>query len=333
MAIKASSSKHIDALIAGLGAVDAVAQETAIARLAVLGARAVERLITAATAGDAGARAGAWRVLEAIGDPRALQPALDALADAGLAQVIGIAATGVVRVHLRGAHGASALDRLATVLLDRARPEEVRLAALRAMRDLDAATIAPILTRLADDASAAIRAEAGTKSGRAVGNTDDPATTVTRAAEAGLPVDPDALRHAIGRSGAAVALPVLLRIVERVREREASESAVGRGAWTQTRAAAHVALAHRGSRVALYDLRESIEAATPPLPVEFLTALSLIGDSSCLEAIAGAHARAKDSWWRQHLADAFRTIVTREKLTRRHALMKKIKKRWPSVFV
>ena len=62
--------------------------------------------------------------------------------------------------------------------------------------------------------------------------------------------------------------------------------------------------------------------------MEFLTALSLIGDASCLEAIAEAHRVAQDSWWRQHLADAFRAIVTREKLTRRHAVIKKIEKKW-----
>jgi hypothetical protein len=122
-------------------------------------------------------------------------------------------------------------------------------------------------------------------------------------------------------------LPHLLKIVERVRERERSESA-GRGAWAATRAAAHVALAQRGSRIAIYDLRESLETANAPLPVEFLTALSLAGDASCLEAIAGAHARARDAWWRHHLADAFRTIAAREKLTRRHAVMKRIAKKW-----
>jgi hypothetical protein len=97
------------------------------------------------------------------------------------------------------------------------------------------------------------------------------------------------------------------------------------------RAAAHVALANRGSRIALYDLRESLERGAAPLPVEFLAALSLVGDTSCLEAIAGAHAKARNLWWRQHLADVFRTIVARERLTRRHAVVRKIEKRWPGV--
>ena len=47
-----------------------------------------------------------------------------------------------------------------------------------------------------------------------------------------------------------------------------------------------------------------------------------------LHAIAAAHGRATDRWWRQHLADTFQAIVAREGLTRRHAVMKKIEKRW-----
>ena len=101
-------------------------------------------------------------------------------------------------------------------------------------------------------------------------------------------------------------LASLQKVVDRVREREGSEPAAARDQWRLTRAAAHVALAHRGSRLALYDLRESLEAATGPLPVEFLAALSLVGDASCLEAIAAAFTRGRDAWWRHHLADAFR---------------------------
>jgi hypothetical protein len=138
------------------------------------------------------------------------------------------------------------------------------------------------------------------------------------------------LRRALSRAE-GISLPVLLRIVERVREREGTEPAARRDAWTMARAAAHVALATRGSRIALYDLRESLEQAAAPLPVEFLAALSLAGDASCLEAIASAHTNVRNDWWRQHLADAFRTIVAREHVTRRHAAMKKIEKKWPGV--
>ena len=329
MTIRASSSKHIDALIADLSAVSAVTRESAVARLTVVGARAVERLIaTAASGSDVAARAAAWRSLEAIGDERAREPALQALADLDLDPSLAVAAAGVARVYLRGTHGASAVDHLAAVLLDPMRPDALRLAALRALRTLDPATIAPILASLARDPSETIRAEADLDDGGTPRGMEHPAAAVTRAAEHGLPDDPGALRHALSRSDDMVPLPLLLRIVERVREREAAESAVGREEWTLTRAAAHVALAHRGSRLALYDLRESLEASTEPLPVEYLAALSLVGDASCLEAIAGAHARARNAWWRDHLARAFREIVGRERLTKRHAAVKKLEKKW-----
>ena len=330
VAIRPSSSKPIGALITDLSAGSAVTRETAVARLTLMGARAVERLIAAAESGcDAAARVAAWRTLEAIGDPRALEPALAALAAPDGDPAIGAAAAGVARVHLRGARGASAVDRLATVLLDQTRHETVRLAALRALRELEPATIAPILAALAGDPNTAIRTEAGLSDRGAPRSAEDPATIVARAADGGLPDDPASLRHALNLSGATAPLTALQQVVDRVREREGSEPAAARDAWRLTRAAAHVALAHHGSRLALYDLRESLDSATAPLPVEFLTALSLIGDASCLEAIASAHAKAKDAWWRHHLADAFDAIVKREKLTRRHAVLRRVEKRWP----
>jgi hypothetical protein len=331
LAIRASSSKEVDALIADLGAGSAVARETAMARLTLLGARAVERLIAAAASADrADARAAAWRTLEAIGDARALGPALALLGAPDGDPSVGVAAAGVARAHLRGPRGAGALDRLAAVLLDRGRHETIRLAALRALRDLDPATIAPILTSLAGDPSDTICAEAALTT-RAAAGLEHPAALVRRAAESGLPDDPAALRQALSRSGDAVPLPLLLKIVERVREREASEPRGARDEWRLARAAAHVALASRGSRLAVYDLRESLDAAAAPLPVEFLTALSMVGDASCVEPIAGAHAKAQDAWWREHLARAFRDIVARERLTKRHAAIRRVEKRWPGV--
>ena len=330
VAIRASSSKQIDTLIADLRAGRAVTRDAAVARLTVIGSRAVEPLIAVTRSNaDRVARTAAWRALEAIGDPRALEPALDTLADASADPAAGAAAAGVARVFLRGAQGAAAVDRLTAVVLDQARPEPLRLAALRALRDLEPSTIAPILTSLAGDPSATIRAEASTRSARKGRTAPDPIAAVTRAAEQGLPEDPSALRRAMSQAGDAISLLLLLRVLERVREREASEPAGRRDEWTMTRAAAHVALANRGSRLALYDLRESLAAATTPLPVGFLAALSRVGDASCLESIAAAHARARNAWWRQHLADAFRAVVSREKLTRRHAVVKRIEKRSP----
>lgn len=335
MSIKASSARRIDALIEDLHAPSAAARDAAIVRLTVIGARAVERLLTLAASTAAGAaRTAAFKTLEAIGDSRALDPALRALddPDAGVA----VAAAGVARLFVRGPRGAAAVDRLTATALDGRRPDTVRLAALRSLGDLDSATIAPLMTALAGDASAAIREDAGAEEARRRDGATSPAEMLARAAEHGPADDAVALRHAVALAGRRAALPLLLRVLERVREREAVEPAARRAEWTAVRAAAHLALAQRGSRLALYDLRESLDSAAR-LPVEFAAALSLVGDAGCLEAIAGAYARAsgteraRDDWWRQHLADAFATIVGRERITRRQAVMKKIAKRWPSV--
>jgi len=252
VAIKASSSKQIDALIADLGADNGVTREAAVARLTLLGARAVERLIAAAGAGGhAESQAAAWRALEAIGDARALEPALTALAAPRMAPAVAAAAAGVARVHLRGPRGAAAVDRLATVVLDRTRDVTTRVAALRALQELEPATIAPILASLADDPNATIRAEAGLGEEVSGHRTGDPDAVVAQSGNNGLPDDPAAVRQALNLSSSSVPLPALLKVVERVREREGSEPAAVRDQWRLTRAAAHVALANRGSRLAL----------------------------------------------------------------------------------
>jgi HEAT repeat protein len=327
VAIKASSSKQIDALMADLAAANAVTREAAIARLTVTGARGVERVAALALSpsSSGAARVAAFRTLEGIGDPRALEPALQAIADAD--PDVATAAIAVARIFVRSARGAAAVDRLTAVTLDRRQPEAVRLAGLRALRDLDAATVAPVLASLADDPNVAVRTAAAQPARRPIDI--DPLEVLARAAEEALPDDPDTVRQAIARAGGLAPLPHLLRIVERAREREGSGLRGRRSdEWATARAAAHVALAQRGSRIAVYDLRESLERARAPLPVAFLTALSLIGDASCLEAIAAAHARTRDTWWRDHLADAFRVIAAREKITRRHAVIKKIERKW-----
>src|SRR5204863_6025379 len=93
-----------------------------------------------------------------------------------------------------------------------------------------------------------------------------------------------------------------------------------RDEWTRVRGAAHVALAHRKSRIGVYDLREAFDTASQPLPADFLTAVARIGDVSCLEPMARAWALAKDEpWWRSRLMESAADIVSREKLSGRHA--------------
>jgi HEAT repeat protein len=281
VSIRVSSARQIAALLDDLGAATDTTRETAIARLTVIGGRAVERLITLSQSNtSSSARVGALRALEAIGDPRALAPALRALADSDAA--IAIAAIGVARRFLKGASGVKAVDRLTAVALDRARADDVRVAALRALRALDASTLKPLLKSLADD-----------------------------------PVVEASARPAAAR-GAEMPLAELLTGVETARDRQRPAA----------RAAAHLALAKRGSRIALYDLREWLDAAREPLPADALTALSLVGDASCLEPIAKAWSRTRD----QRLLEAFARIIKRERLTRRNAVVRRIEERWPTFF-
>jgi hypothetical protein len=338
VAIKPSSARQIDALVADLGADRAVTRDTAVARLTMIGARAVERLMAVAqSAAPGAARAAALGALEAIGDPRARDAILRAVDDRDPA--VAVAAIGAARGYLRGRHGADALDRLTRAALDQSRNESVRVAAVGAVGELELSTIAPLLEALRDDPQGGVRAlarSAGSGSstparlrwGRRAAAQPDTLNTLTAAARRDLPEDPEVLRHAIAREGGRAPLPSLLRVIEAVREREGQESPSRRGAWMAARAAAHLALANRGSRLGLYDLRESLESADTRLPVEFLAALSVIGDASCVEAVAAAHARSRDGWWREHLAAAFRAIVKREGLTRRHGVIRKIARRW-----
>ena len=322
-----SAAGTVAGLIADLSSERPVVRETALARLTVIGARAVVHLTSLAEDKDAPvtSRIAALRALEAIGDPRAIDAAKQALAagDKG----IGVAAAGILQRFLNGKRGAEVTDALTARALDSLEPDAVRLAALVALDDLGAAALEPLWKALARDGSASVRAHvADLRTGRST----DVASDETGA----LVDDPERLRRQLSLHETSSSLPELHSLLERIRAREESEQGLQREAWTRARGAAHVALARRGSRLGLYDLREALEHSMAPLPIEFMTALSLIGDASCLESIAAAYAHVAggdDGWWSDHLADTFRAIVKREKLTARHAVMKKVQKRWPAV--
>jgi hypothetical protein len=256
---------------------------------------------------------------------------------------IARAAVAISRTFLRSSRGALVVDRLTGLALDRARPESIRLAAIGALTDLEPSTVGPLLTALQRDPSDAVRAAAtpsqgappqGTRS--ATGESiEDPHDELERAATQDVPADPVHLRQAIAMAAATAPISTLHRLIERARQRESAD-VLNAAEWMAVRGAAHVALAGRGSRVAVYDLRESLESAAlepngVPPSVEFLAALSMVGDRSCLEAIAAAWERTADDWWRQHLADTFRGIVEREQITKRHAILKKIERKLPGV--
>jgi len=333
LVIKASAHRQIEALVRDLASDSAATRDAAVARLTVIGARAVGRLteVAGAASGSPQARAAAFRALERLGDQHALDAALAGIGDADL--MVAIAATGAARSLFDSPRGVEAVDGLTAAALDRTRPPKIRLAAARALRDLPRATVAPIFAELEGDPNpelATLGAALGGRRPRPGTRTPGPPLDATPLE------DPDGLRRRLlSETGARLPLASLHRLVQRLREREEEEAPGRRAAWTTARAAAHAALAARGSKVALYDLKESLETAREPLPVEFLTALTALGDTSCLESIAAAYSRAvngrDNGWWRRHLSDSFKAIVKRERITRRHAVMKRIEKRWPAI--
>jgi hypothetical protein len=314
MVIKASAASEIRSLVQALSEGDEVRREAAAARLAVIGSRAVPHIIAAYRgAADRRARVQLMRALERTVDPRATALARAAIEDGG---DLGMAAVGVLRALLdsREARIASqALDALMTTALDAGREQRVRRAAVDALK-----TIPDVREKLA--ATIGDLAEAA----------PDRDVVWNDALEGHLPDDPWLLREALDARGGSTALSALQKLVDAVRARE-SQAGPQRAAWRALRGAIHQTLALRGSRVALYDLRETIETTEVDLPSSFLGAVQLVGDTACLEALASAYARAPeaDERWRAQLAAAFRAVASREHVTRRHAAIKRILHRWP----
>lgn len=202
------------------------------------------------------------------------------------------------------------LDALTALALDTSRHAAVRLAALDALSDLPRDLVGPVL----DAARAAARAAATPEQAMAP-PLDDPLTA----------------RDWLAADGPAAPLSTVHDLIVRLRERERAEADASlRQAWQVSRGAAHALLAQRGSRVALYDLRETFDAAADPLPLDFLTAVSAIGDASCLEPMAQAWSVAdRGSWWHNRLADTAGHLMRQAGLTGRKAVIRRIRARWP----
>jgi hypothetical protein len=250
----------------------------------------------------AAARAAALKALEGSEDPRAADLALSVLG--GDDSHVAVAAIGVLRTWLTRETRPTILDALTGAALDPARTDAVRLAALDALSELPRDLVQPVLQQASRDALALAAVE-------------EPATAREWLAD-----------HP------AASLSELHALVTAIREHERREpSARVVQDWVVTRGAVHAALARRGSRVALYDLRESFDAAQGPLPLDFLAAVLAIGDASCLEPLARAWAASpRDEWWRSRLGEAAVEIMKREKLTGRTSAIKRLRAKYPGFF-
>lgn len=294
-------SGEIDRLIVDLQSPDSIRRDAAVARLRILGPRAVSRLIDLVAAHEsASVRALALDALEGLDDVRAIDAAFGALRDGDVDVVI--AALGVLRRWVAEETGTRLLDAITAITVDRSRDARVRVAALAALSDLPEHLVRPIRDQAPPPESAGPSLE-----------------------------EPVAVREWIQAYGAGASLSMLHELVTRTREREHAESSSRlRREWLEARGRAHQALAKRHSLVALYDVRETFEAATGPLPQSFLSTASAIGDAGCLEPLARAWAAAgKDLNWRHQLSTTAATIMRREKLTGRSAAVKKLRVNFP----
>ena len=278
-------------------------------------------------------QAAALTALEAIGDARSIPTAVSALTSAH--EDVVLAAVTLARRFLRTGHSVAVLDPLAAVVLDSRRSEETRVAAFEALSDLPAATIAPLVARLRDDPSTALR-QAVTVPRQPV--ILDASAEIERAARGGLPAEPEEVVALLHDPAAEIPLSTLHRLVIALREREVREVSPGRRLrWRTARGTVHRVLAGRKSRVALYDLREALAEPEGDLPPIFAEAATIVGDVSCLEPLADAYARvhASDTPSTVALAAAlgaaFRAIVRRERIGARHASMARIRLRWPNL--
>jgi HEAT repeat protein len=297
MAIRAGG--EVARLLSELRDSDSIRRDAAIARLRVIGARAIDALFTLAQSGDAaGARLTALKALEGFDDPRVVDAVLPLLRDTEPSVVA--AAVAVLRQWVTRERGTRVLDALTSVALAQDRDPGLRLAALDAIGELPRHLVAPVFERVAIGAPP-------------VAGSDD------------LHV----LQEWLAEHGNAP-LSEIHALIARLRDSERTEgSAIRREQSLRVRGAAHAVLATRGSTVALYDLRETFDAATTLLPLDYLTAVAAIGDASCLEPMARAWAAVPgESWWRERLSDAASDIMRRGKLTGRSGVVKRIRAKW-----
>jgi HEAT repeat protein len=291
----------IDRLIADLQSSDSIRRDAAVARLRILGNRALPRLTDLVAAHElATVRALALDAIEGLDDVRVIDVAFDALGDGDIEVVIS--ALGVLRRWVAEETGTRLLDAITAITVDRTRDARVRVAALAALSELPEHLVRPIRDQAPPPESAGPSLD-----------------------------DPVQVREWIQAYGAGATLSTLHELITRTREREHAESSSRlRSEWLQARGRAHQALAKRDSLVALYDLRETFEAATGALPQSFLSTAAAIGDASCLEPLARAWAAAgKDLDWNHQLSTTAATIMRREKLTGRSAAVKKLRANFP----
>lgn len=141
-------------------------------------------------------------------------------------------------------------------------------------------------------------------------------------ARAETPLALRVLAEASAEFKAPASIPALHRALERLNEQGAGSSGAI-DAIAETKARIHSVLASLGSRIALYDLREMLEARPPRALPTLLGAAERIGDATVVPALAGLV--AEDASNLDPCAAALAAIVRRERLRRTSRALKSVR--------
>lgn len=349
MPIVPSRSRRIQDLLLRLASPQAAERDSAVASLSLLGPRVIEPIAAFLPGAGRAARLCALEVLERLAEPAALPAILDlvrgdddvvalrALEAAGerpdpravgaLAKILAGPApaprrrgAAVALARLQAAGLVEALDPLAARLLDEREDASLRVAILDALLaarpPLAPAALRPLMRRLLSSSEPELAARAGSPAtargedlaGRLVGELVAPGLTPEAAAR---------VAAALARRGAP-AIPAVLRALEGLGPVRRADAASLRA-----RVALHEALAALDSRVALYDLRETIEARPSREMARLLEVAARIGDATLVGALA--RAATEDPALRGPCREAFASIARREKLRRTSAALKSVR--------
>lgn len=379
MPILPSRSREIQTLVARLSSARPAEREAALARLTLLGSRALPAVLAALPGSSPELRLRVLDLLERTGDPLARAEVMalcrdpegevarralallpryaDAKAVATAARVLDggppdrrrAAARALCALHGRGL--VEAMEPLVDVILDEEEDEGLRGEALESLSAVDPKTgealrrqlargrsplargaaeasneeplppsgVAALLVRLESPALRGDEALRIARDLKAVGASALPALHAVLERATG-PRPLGVLAEVIAHLRSPTSIPALSRALKRLRDLPLR---AGGEARAEAIARLHLALAALDSRIALFDLRERLQAEPLLAAATLLEAAERIGDATLAPALACIH--AEERTLRARATSAFAAIVAREHLRPRSAALRGVR--------